>query len=1415
MISTSLRHWALLAVVAGLLAGSGCGRTVFEAPEETGTGGDLGGGTGGDVGGGTGGAVGGGTGGAIGGGTGGAAGGGTGGGVGTLTVTTLTLPSGVKGVAYSTQLGASGGTSPYTWSVTAGSLPNGLALSSTGTLSGTPTASGTFSFTVAVRDSSNPALVATAVLTLSVAPPLQIATMPAPPNGTVGGAYSTSFLATGGTPPYFFSAPAASLPPGLGLSSQGTLTGTPAALGTFSFTVTVRDSTTPQQTDAATFTIVVNGTGVLSVTTAALPSGLLGTAYSTSLGAANGTPPYSWSLTAGTLHPGLALSATGTLSGTPTASGTRTLTFQVKDSTAPTPQTATATLPLTVIPPLVITTTTLPAGAQASAYAASLAATGGTAPYAWSVASGSLPPGVTLNAATGALSGAPTASGTFSFTVQVADAASTPLTATASFSIAIAPLLAITTATLPSGLVGTAYSQTLAATGGTTPYTWSVSAGVLPPGLSLSSGGVLSGTPTATGVASFTVKVTDVSLPAQSVTKALTLPINGAGLLTITTSTTPTGVQGQAYSASFAASGGTTPYTWSVAAGALPPGVSLSSAGVLSGTPTSAGSFPVTIQAADTSVPQQTTTAPFTVVVAAPLLVSTTSLANGVAGTAYSATLAATGGVGATTWTLTGGALPAGLSLSPGGALTGTPTASGSFSMTFQVTDSGAPSQSATMTLTLTIAPALAITTASLPNGVSGSAYSATLSASGGTPAYSWTRTGGAFPAGLTLSTSGALTGTPTATGSFTVQLTVTDQGSPAQSQSKSFTFFVNGAGVLTVTTGSVPNGTLGVAYSAPLAATGGTTPYTWSVSAGVLPPGLSLNASTGVISGVPSTGGSYAFQVQAKDTSNPTAQTATALLQITVLSPLTITTAALPSGTQGVAYSTALAATGGTTPYAWSTSAGSLPPGLTLNAGTGLIFGTPTAGGTFTFTVMVTDTSAPQQTTTRQLSIVVTSPLVLSTTSLPGGVQGAPYSFALSASGGTTPYTFTVVAGALPTGLTLSASGVLSGTPLVTGTTTFQVRVRDSSAPAQNVFRTFTLTISPPLLVSTTSLPNGVVGVPYSAQLTATGGNPAYAWSVLGGTLPAGLTLSSSGLLSGTPTASAPYNFTVQVTDTTSPPTSTSKALSVLVSPAGTLTITTFSLPDGVRGAGYPATPFTATGGTSPYSWAVSAGGLPPGLTLSAAGSLTGTPTTTGVYAFTVTVTDAMSGTATRAFSIAVRAPLSITSPSPLPLMLAGQAVNLTLTGTGGLVPYTWSVASGTLPAGLSLSSSGVITGTPTGPTGSFVVTVQLTDSASPAQVTTKALTFRIDDALSISTVSPLPSGTVGTPYSVTLNTLGGVGPFTWTLFGALPPGLTLNTSTGVISGTPTFASNAFFIIRVTDALGLTAFKSFQLVVN
>lgn len=579
--------------------------------------------------------------------------------------------------------------------------------------------------------------------------------------------------------------------------------------------------------------------------------------------------------------------------------------------------------------------------------------------------------------------------------------------------------------------------------------------------------------------------------------------------LAIVTTSLPNGTVGAAYNASLMASGGASPYNWSLTSGSLPAGLALNaSTGKISGTPTaSASAVSLTFSVTDSGVPVQSKAVTLSLTISppgtAPLAITTTSLPNGQAGTAYSATLTATGGTTLYTWSLTSGTLPAGLALNASsGAITGTPTGVASAAaLTFTVTDSSSPAETQSANLTLTIiasgsAP-LSITTTSLPNGQVGTVYSIALTATGGTTPYVWTLTSGTLPAGLTLNAStGIISGTPTAAvNAVALTFTVTDSSTPAQTKSVSLTLTIatNPTGPIVITTSSLPNGQTGVLYSTSLAATGGMTPYTWTLTSGTLPVGLSLNSLTGIISGTPTAAANAAPLTFTVTDSESPAQTKSVSLTLTIAPPaLTISTTSLPSGQIGATYLATLVASGGTTPYTWALAAGTLPAGLTLNASTGAISGTPTAAANaVALTFSVTDFENPAQTKSVNLALTIsansTGSLTITSTALPNGQIGSTYGATLTAIGGTTPYTWTLTAGTLPAGLSFNpTAGTLSGTPTATAdATALSLTVTDSSRPAQTQSVNLTLNISPSTI--TVSVSPTQIGLAINQTLTLT----------------------------------------------------------------------------------------------------------------------------------------------------------------------------------------------------------------------------------------------------------------------------------------------------------------------------------------
>jgi hypothetical protein len=247
--------------------------------------------------------------------------------------------------------------------------------------------------------------------------------------------------------------------------------------------------------------------------------------------------------------------------------------------------------------------------------------------------------------------------------------------------------------------------------------------------------------------------------------------------------------------------------------------------------------------------------------------------------------------------------------------------------------------------------------------------------------------------------------------------------------------------------------------------------------------------------------------------------------------------------------------------------------------------------------------------------------PLTVATSSLPSGPLGASYSQTLAATGGTAPYSWSIVpgSGALPAGLSLSSGGLISGTPSIAGTFNFTVQLNDSES--RSAQKALAITITPPALeIITLAVPSARKGTAFNYQLAATGGTPPYTWLVSFGSLAPGLSLATTGVISGTPSLSGNFGFTVDVTDSESR--TASKALSIQVTP-GQLSIGAATSFDATQGTAFNYQPSVA-GGTAPYAWSISSGGLPTGLALnSASGLISGTPTVADTFSFVLTVSD------------------------------------------------------------------------------------------------------------------------------------------------------------------------------------------------
>jgi hypothetical protein len=1029
-------------------------------------------------------------------------------------------------------------------------------------------------------------------------------------------------------------------------------------------------------------------------------------------------------------------------------------------------------------------------GEVGTAYSGNTYPTGGTAPLKLSLTAGALPAGLSLNTTTGLISGTPTASGTFPYTVQLVDSSAVPYTVTEQETIVVetagaTPLML--SGNPPAGALGVAYSTTFAASGGTTPYTFSQISGSLPPGLALSPTGVLSGTPTALGVSVFTVQVIDQVGATTSASFSITIT---AAPPTLTLTGPPTGTVGVIYSGTIGVGGGTSPYTC-VITGTLPAGLTSNNCSI-TGTPTTAGTANLTVTATDSSNPQGKITGPVSLVISpAPLSLTLSSLPSGTINTPYSATIGVTGGTSPYACTITAGTLQAGLTLT-GCTVSGTPTVASTVQLTVKATDSSTTQETTTGPVSLTINPApLSLTLSSLPNGTVNTPYSATIGVAGGTSPYSCTITAGTLQAGLTL-TGCTVSGTPTVASTVNLTVKATDASNPQETVTGPVSLTIVPA-ALSLTLTSLPSGTINVPYSATIGVSGGTAPYSCTITSGTLQAGLTLTGCT--VSGTPTVASTVNLTVKATD-SSPTQETTTGPVSLTINpAALSLTLTSLPSGTINVPYSATIGVSGGTAPYSCTITSGTLQAGLTLTGCT--VSGTPTVASTVNLTVKATDSSPTQETTTGPVSLTINpAALSLTLTSLPNGTINIPYSATIGVSGGTAPYSCTITSGTLQAGLTLTGCTV-SGTPTVASTVNLTVKATDSSPTQETTTGPVSLTIKPAAAsIVITSPPAGTVNVPYSGPIGISGGTGPYTCTLTAGTLPAGLSLSGCTII-GTPTAPGSTPVTIKVTDSGNPPNTATGPITITINPAA-LSLTLTSLPNGTINVPYSAT-IGVAGGTAPYSCTITSGTLQAGLTLTGC-TVSGTPTVASTVNLTVKATDASNPQET------VTGPVSLTiKPAALTLTLTSLpngTINVPYSATigvaGGTAPYSCTITSGTLQAGLTLTGC-TVSGTPT-VASTVQLTVKATDASNPQETVTGPVSLTIVPAALSLTLTSLPNGTINIPYSATIGVAGGTAPYSCTITsGTLQAGLTLTGCT--VSGTPTVASTVNLTVKATDA--------------
>ena len=1153
----------------------------------------------------------------------------------------------VNRAGYSGTIAVIAGTPAYS-NLTATGLPAGLSASLSGstiTLSGTPTATGSFSVNVHVTDAAGAVASSTFALTINAIPTLGSLT---PTQWTVGQpGYNGTIAVSGGTGSLYLSA--GNMVSGLYAVLSGTTItfgGTPTTAGTYSnVQLTVQDSTGASST--GTYTITINAAPTLgSLSTTAWTVNQVG--YSGTIGITGGTPAYS-SLTATGLSAGLSASLSGstiTISGTPTATGSfNSVNVSIKDASG---YSVSHTYSITINPaPTLGTLSQTQWTVNRTGYSGTIAVTGGTGAYSSLTYSG-LPTGLSasLSGSTITVSGTPTATGTFSnATFSLKDAAGA--TASHTYSMTINALPTLGTLSITAWTVNqSGYTGIIGISGGTSPFN-SLTATGLPAGLSAAVNGpsiMITGVPTATGTfTSINVSVKDVTGAATSGTYSLTInPAPSLGGITRSTWT----VTRAGFPGTIPVSGGTGPLTL-VSQANLPPGLNAVLSGTtisFTGTPTITGVYnSVSLTVRDSTGAAVTHT--YTIVINALPTLSTMSTAWTVNSPGfYSIDTIVGGSTSFTNLNVTG--LPAGVYAYIAGNLIGfggTPTAVGTFNnINISVQDATGAVATGAASITINPAPTLgALSNTAWTVGQAG--FSGTISITGGTQWFSNLTVAG-LPAGLTATQTAATTitisGTPTVAGSFNnVNVSITDAAHATATGTFSIT--INAAptlGSLSSTEWTVNQ----AGFSSSLAIADGTSTF-GNLTASGLPAGLSaaLSGSTMTISGTPTATGS--FNNVSVSVTDAAGAVASGTFAITINAAPTLGSLTPGQWTVGQGgYSDAIAVNDGTGPFVVSAQA-NLPPGLTvIVTGTNVTFtGTPTTVGSFN-NVQLTVQDAAGATASSTYSITINpAPTLGSLSQTQWTVNQSGYSGAIGITDGTNAFSNLTATG-LPDGLSAALSGnviAISGTPTAAGTFD-NINVSATDAAGAVATGTFSITINAaPTLGALTPSQWTVGQAGYTGTIPISDGTGPLTLSAQSN-LPTGLSAVLSGstvTFTGTPTAAGTFsNVQLTVQDAAGASSTGTYSITVNAAPTlGTLSSTQWT----VNQAGYSGA-IGITNGTSAFS-NLTATGLPDGLSAALSGNIitvSGTPTTAGTFDnINVSVTDAAGANATGTFAITI----------------------------------------------------------------------------------------------------------------------------------------------------------------------------------
>ncbi|MBQ7216561.1 MAG: putative Ig domain-containing protein, partial [Synergistaceae bacterium] len=603
---------------------------------------------------------------------------------------------------------------------------------------------------------------------------------------------------------------------------------------------------------------------------------------------------------------------------------------------------------------------------------------------------------------------------------------------------------------------------------------------------------------------------------------------------------------------------------------------------------------------------------------------------------------------------------------------------------------------------------------------------------------------------------------------------------------------------IITISTLALPSGKTGTEYLSYIVAKSESA-MSWDIADGSLPDGLTLDEASGTLSGTPTTAGTYSFVVEVYNDNYITAKPYTLDIMDGSASTISIATTKLNDASTYTPYSAALATSGAGTPT-WSVESGfTLPSGLTLDSDTGIISGTPTKVGTFTFMLRAEVSSTNYDTKLLTLKVVEGSDVfTILTDSLKEGTINKSYNVTLKAKGSGT-LTWSVSSGSLPDGLTLDYSkGKISGKPTKVGTYNPAFTVTNGTESATSTLAIVIKDVKPKIKASVKA---GLIDTAYTATFTASAGTGTITWE-LSGDLPNGLTFDAEeAKISGKPTEGWNSSFVIMATNTGGTTSKTCKLKIKAIKPKFT-----FKNPP----AATYLEPYTAEAqltGSQPIVLSVT--GLPAGLSydydsFDEVVKISGTPTEGGKFSVKMTATN-VQGKGSKSAKIVVNFPPEI------------QDIELAEAWTGksytakfkaeGTKKILWSVESGDLPEGLTLKpTNGQLKGKPTqGGTYSFYVV-----ATNSYGVDSKSVDLVVNVTPPKISTNSLKKGKYNKAYSVKIKTKDGT-PDSWDITGDLPAGITFKD--GVFSGTPTEACEESITVTASNEGGSSS-KTYTLVI-